>query len=81
MSRGTPITEWRQKLDAGKSIVETKVEVDALHLAVGYEIGSSPKLVVHGQLDGIAHRLLSVICTETFGTLDNILAKLGVPAR
>ena len=45
-------------------IVEAEIEIDALHFAVGDEIGAGAQLIVHGQANRVAQRFLAVVGAE-----------------
>ena len=78
--RRTPVSRLRQRLDAGEIIVKAEVEIDALHLAVGDEVGAGAELVVHGQAHRVAQRLLAVVRAKHLGMSGDILAEFGIPA-
>ena len=46
VGRAAPAAGLRQRLEPVEVVVEAEVEIDALHLAVGDEVGPGPELVV-----------------------------------
>src|SRR5271157_2361615 len=79
--RGTPVagtTNWRQ---AAQVLVKAEVEIDPLHLAIGDAIEPRPQLVVNGQPDGVANRLLPIYRAEKVGMRAHIADELFIPAR
>ena len=80
VGRRAPAAAGRQRLEAAQVVVEAEVEIDALHLAVGDEVGAGAELIVHGQAHGVAHGLLAVVGAEQVGLAGGVVAELGVPA-
>src|SRR5207247_191051 len=76
-----PATSWWKGTQALEIVVEPQVEVDALHLAVGEEVGPGPELVVDGKADGIANGFLAVVGAEQLRLAGGLVTEPGVPAR
>ena len=72
--------DLRQRLDSGEAVVETQIEIDTLHLAVGDDVGPGPQLVVHGQTDGIAQCLVAVARAEQVRLPADVFAEFRKPA-
>ena len=70
----------RQRLDSGQIIVEPEVEIDALHFAVGNQVGPGPDLVVNREPDRVAQRLAAVVGAEPLWMGRNFIAEMDVPA-
>jgi len=71
---------WRQWLNAAEAIVEAQVEINALHLAVGDQVGAGAKLIVHRQTHGIANGFSAILEIELVGMLRHVGAEFRIPA-
>src|SRR5205823_5895384 len=81
VSGRAPATSLRQRLNPREPIIKTEIEIDALHLTIGDQIGSCPELIVHGEADRVPDGLVPVIGTKQFRLASDVVAELGVPAR
>ena len=79
--RGTPVAGTTNWLQAAQVLVEAEVEIDPLHLAIGDAIEPRPQLVVNGQPDGVANRLLPIDRAEKVGMRAHIADEFFIPAR
>jgi hypothetical protein len=68
-------------LASAQVLVKAEVEIDPLHLAIGDAIEPRPQLVVNGQPDGVANRLLPIYRAEKVGMRAHIADELFIPAR
>jgi len=80
VGRRTPAPPRRQRLDAAEKIVKAEIEIDALHLAVGDEVGPRAELIVHRQAHRVAQRLFAVIGTEQLRVTGRVVTEFGIPA-
>ena len=76
-----PVAGAADRLEAAQVLVEAQVEIDPLHLAVGDPVEPGADLVVDGQPDRVAHRLLAIHRAEQVGMRLHVGDELLVPAR
>ena len=56
-----PDASRRKRHETFQVVVEAEVEIDALHLAVGDEVGAGAELVIEGEAHRVAQGLLTVV--------------------
>src|SRR5207253_2212626 len=74
MSRRSPASALRQRLNAGQAVVEAKIEIDTLHLAVGDKVGAGMQLVVDRQAHRVADGFSAVVGPIELGVPGRVLA-------
>ncbi len=80
VGRRPPAARRRQRFQAAEVVVKAEVEIDALHLAVGDEVGAGAQLVIDGQSHRVAQSLLAVVGAEQLGVARGVVAEFRVPA-
>ena len=79
--RGAPAAGSRQRLEPCEILVESQVEIDALHFAVGDPIEARTNLVVDRQANGVADGLVAIGRSEQLGLGLHVGDELFEPAR
>ncbi len=81
MSRRSPAPELRGGLEPTEIFIESQVEIDALHFAVGDPVEAGPLLVVDGEANGVANGLVAIGRAEQVRLGLHVGDELFKPAR